>query len=114
MPSRQRGIQQETQETRVYYDDNCTIKISNFGDSHMLDVYDIKDFLREHGLDSGEIKYKVTLPKNKETGNARDFIYLNFCDDAGLRQALDILLGQRIVYEYGILSVERVEPRARR
>lgn len=114
LSSRQRGIPHETPDARVYYDDNCTIKISNFGDAHILDVYDIKDFLREHGLDSAEIKYKVTMPKNKETGQARDFIYLNFCDDAGLTQALNILLGQRIAYEYGILSVERVEPRGRR
>ena len=116
IPTRNHRIQEDTAYTgqRIYYDDNCTIKISNLGDAHMLDVYDIKDFLREYGLDSDEIKYKVTLPRNKETGQARDFIYLNFCDDAGLSQALDILLGQRIVYEYGILSVERVEPRARR
>lgn len=93
---------------RVFYDDNCALKISNFVNMDMMDVYYIKDMLRDNGLDSNLIKYKITMPKDKVSRQHKDFIFLNFCNMTDLDEAFNILSAKRIVNDCAILSIEKV------
>ena len=85
------------------FDDNFSIRISNFSNPDDLTTYAIKDILYEY---MGDIKFKVSIPRNKETNQNKDFAFINFISEADLHKAFELLSAQRIFMDSAILYVE--------
>jgi hypothetical protein len=82
------------------FDDNFSIRISNFSNPDDLTTYAIKDILYEY---MGDIKFKVSIPRNKETNKNKDFAFINFISEADLHKAFELLSAQRIFMDSAIL-----------
>ena len=79
---------------------NQNINLSKrVGEQH----YDIPDILYEY---MGDIKFKVSIPRNKETNQNKDFAFINFISEADLHKAFELLSAQRIFMDSAILYVE--------
>ena len=80
-----------------------SIRVNNVDDPDGLNMNEFRDFLCENGLPE-YLNYKITHPRDKETGEHRDFLFLNFNDEGDMNEAFEILSAKRIRYGYGILS----------
>jgi hypothetical protein len=87
----------------IDFGDNFSIRISNFSNPDELTTYAIKDILYEY---IGDIKFKVSIPRNKETNQNKDFAFINFISEADLHKAFELLTAQRIFMDSAILYVE--------
>ena len=85
------------------FNDNYSIRISNFSNPDDLTTYAIKDALYEF-IDN--IPFKVSIPRNKETNKNKDFAFINFISEADLHKAFELLSAQRIFMDSAILYVE--------
>ena len=89
--------------THIDFDDNFSIRLSNFSNPDDLTTYAIKDILNEY---IGNIKFKVSIPRNKETNQNKDFAFINFISETDLNSAFELLTAQRIFMDSAILYVE--------
>lgn len=85
------------------FDDNYSIRISNFTNPDDLTSYAIRDVLNEF---IGDIKYKASIPRNKETNKNKDFAFINFVTEDDMKRAFALLTAQRIFMDSAILHVE--------
>lgn len=85
------------------FDDNFSIRISNFTNPDDLTTYAIKDALYEF---MDDIPFKVSIPRNKETNKNKDFAFINFVSEADLNKAFEQLSKQRIFMDSAILYIE--------
>jgi hypothetical protein len=90
-------------QTHADFDDNYSIRISNFSDPDSLTTYSIKDVLYEF-MDN--IPIKVSIPRNKETNKNKDFAFINFVSETDLNNAFEQLSKQRIFMDSAILYIE--------
>jgi hypothetical protein len=99
-----RNINNNTdRQNHTDFDDNYSIRISNFSDPDALTTYAIKDVLYEF---MDDIPFKVSIPRNKETNKNKDFAFINFVSEDDLNKAFAQLAKQRIFMDSAILHVE--------
>jgi hypothetical protein len=87
----------------LHIDDNYAIRVSNFTDTFDLTPYDVKDIFVDY---IGDIRYNVSIPKDRETNFNKDFAFLNFQCEQDMMAALAALQNQRIYFDSSILCFE--------
>lgn len=102
-PIRRNTDTRNDRSNHVDFDDNCSIRISNFSNPVELTTYAIKDVLYEF---MGDIQFKVSIPRNKETNQNKDFAFINFINEEDLNKAFALLSAQRIFMDSAILYIE--------
>jgi hypothetical protein len=102
---RQAAAGQQQQPQRGVFLGEYSIRVNNVSDPDGLNMNEFRDFLCENGLPEC-FNYKITHPKDKETGDHRDFLFLNFNDEKDMKEAFDLLIEKRVRYVYGILAFE--------
>lgn len=100
----QSGEYLSSNSTSVIHDDNWSIRISNFTDTNNLNQSLIRDLLSEY---LGDVKYKISIPRDKETNTNKDFAFLNFNSECDMNTALSTLTSQRIYFDSAILYIEQ-------